>query len=101
MACVGAEGASVSVEAGDTSVVVGVGDGDPLGVTEVAGDVAGVVVVDGNVDGVVVVLLRGEASAVVEVVVKVEVKVETGLVKLDAGAAGALRSQQEAAPPCW
>ena len=68
------------MEAGDTSVVVGVGDGDPLGVTEVGGDVAGVVVVDGNVDGEVVVLLGGdgEASAVVEVVVEVEV--ETGLV---------------------
>ena len=66
------------MEAGDTSVVVGVGDGDPLGVTEVGGDLAGVVVVDGNVDGEVVVLLGGGASAVVEVVV--EGKVETVLV---------------------
>ena len=68
------------MEAGDTSVVVGVGDGDPLGVTEVGGDLAGVVVVDGNVDGEVVVLLGGGASAVVEVVVEVEAEVETGLV---------------------
>ena len=79
MVCVGAEGASVSVEAGDASSVVGVGDGDPLGVTEVRGDVAEMVVVDGNVDGDVVVLLGGGASAVVEVV-EVEAEVETGLV---------------------
>ena len=51
MACVGAEDASVSVEAGDTSAMMGVEDGDPLGVTEVGEDVAGVVVVDGNGDG--------------------------------------------------
>ena len=78
MACAVAEGASVSVEAGDASAVLGVEDGDPLRVTEVGGDVAGVVVVDGNGDGEVVVLLGGGASAVVEVVVEVEV--ETGLV---------------------
>ena len=80
MACAVAEGASVSVEAGDASAVVGVEDGDSLGVTEVGGDVAGVVVVDGNVDGEVVVLLGGGASTVVEVVVEVEAEVETGLV---------------------
>ena len=80
MACAGAEDASVSVEAGDAPSLVGVEDGDPLGVREVGGDVAGVVVVDGNVDGEVVVLLGGGASAVVEVVVEVEVEVETGLV---------------------
>ena len=82
MACVGAEGASVSVEAGDASAVVGVENGDPLGVTEVGGDVAGVVVVDGNGvgDGEVVVLLDGGVFAVVEAVVKVETEVETGLV---------------------
>ena len=61
------------MEAGDASEMVGVGDGDPLGVTEVGGDLAGVVVVDGNVDGEVVVLLGGGASAVVEVVVEVEI----------------------------
>ena len=80
IACVGAEDASVSVEAGDTSAMMGVEDGDPLGVTEVGEDVAGVVVVDGNGDGEVVVLLDGGAFAVVEVVVKVEAEVETGLV---------------------
>ena len=80
MACAVAEGASVSVEAGDASAVVGLEDGDSLGVTEVGGDVAGVVVVDGNGDGEVVVLLGGGASAVVEVVVEVEAEVETGLV---------------------
>ena len=80
MACVGAEGASVSVEAGDASLLVGVEEGDPLGVTEVGGDVAGVVVVDGNGDGEVVALLGGGASAVVEVGVEVEVEVETELV---------------------
>ena len=80
IACVGAEDASVSVEAGDTSAMMGVEDGDPLGVTEVGEDVAGVVVVDGNGDGEVVVLLGGGASAVVEVVVEVEAEVETGLV---------------------
>ena len=79
IACVGAEDASVSVEAGDASAMMGVEDGDPLGVTEVGEDVAGVVVVDGNVDGEVVVLLGGGASAVVEVV-EVEAEVETGLV---------------------
>ena len=80
MACVGAEGASVSVEARDASSVLEVEDGDPLGVTEVGGDVAGVVVVDGNGDGEVVALLGGGASAVVEVGVEVEVEVETELV---------------------
>ena len=62
--------------------MMGVEDGDPLGVTEVGEDVAGVVVVDGNGvgDGEVVVLLDGGAFAVVEVVVKVEAEVETGLV---------------------
>ena len=59
--------------------MMGVEDGDPLGVTEVGEDVAGVVVVDGNVEGEVVVLLGGGASAVVEVV-EVEAEVETGLV---------------------
>ena len=68
------------MEAGDTSAMMGVEDGDPLGVTEVGEDVAGVVVVDGNGDGEVVVLLGGGASAVVEVVVEVEAEVETGLV---------------------
>ena len=68
------------MEAGDTSAMMGVEDGDPLGVTEVGEDVAGVVVVDGNGDGEVVVLLDGGAFAVVEVVVKVEAEVETGLV---------------------
>ena len=82
IACVGAEDASVSVEAGDTSAMMGVEDGDPLGVTEVGEDVAGVVVVDGNGvgDGEVVVLLDGGVFAVVEAVVKVETEVETGLV---------------------
>ena len=80
IAFVGAEDASVSVEDGDASVVVGVEAGGPLGVAEVGGDVAGVVVVDGNVEGEVVVLLGGGASAVVEVVVEVEAEVETGLV---------------------
>ena len=81
-AFVGAEDASVSVEAGDTSAMMGVEDGDPLGVTEVGEDVAGVVVVDGNGvgDGEVVVLLDGGVFAVVEAVVKVETEVETGLV---------------------
>ena len=68
------------MEAGDTSAMMGVEDGDPLGVTEVGEDVAGVVVVDGNGYGEVVVLLDGGAFAVVEVVVKVEAEVETGLV---------------------
>ena len=68
------------MEAGDASAMMGVEDGDPLGVTEVGEDVAGVVVVDGNGDGEVVVLLDGGAFAVVEVVVKVEAEVETGLV---------------------
>ena len=82
IAFVGAEDASVSVEAGDTSAMMGVEDGDPLGVTEVGEDVAGVVVVDGNGvgDGEVVVLLDGGVFAVVEAVVKVEAEVETGLV---------------------
>ena len=62
--------------------MMGVEDGDPLGVTEVGEDVAGVVVVDGNGvgDGEVVVLLDGGVFAVVEAVVKVETEVETGLV---------------------